>query len=133
MLRPNYLGTTSSAGILYYIGTLVAALIALNISYTSVAKAEGAGCVTIEALATDVAEKYPDKESLRLEGDEAALFMSEYNAMPPATNFVATGVLMLFHEEVRAVRIAFFKNNCVVALSTQPINKIRALLRKALG
>ena len=115
MPRPNHLGTHSSAGILYYLGAGVAALaifglFALHIAFTSVAKAQETQCFTVQMVDQMAAEKFSGLETVFLEGDEAASFMSSFNSSPPPSNLVATEVYIIFFPDF--ARAIFFKNGC---------------------
>ncbi len=145
MPRPKGMDTQSRAD-LFYLWAIVAAfvmcaLVGLHLAFTSSAGAQtvnraaklDAGCSGIDVLSRDVSKRFPGQETRRLEGNEAAAFMAAYNALPPVTGFVATELLIVFHERHKATRIAFFTNGCAVALATVPIDVVRALLRKTRG
>ncbi len=145
MPRPKGMDTESRADLFYLwavvAGFAICALLALNIAFTSLAGAQtvnrtvkvDAGCTAIDLLALNVSKRFPGQEAVRLEGNEAAAFMAAYNARPPVSDFVATELLILFHERHKAARIAFFRNGCAVALATVPISVVRVLLRKSQG
>jgi hypothetical protein len=145
MPRPKGMDTGSRAD-LFYLWAIVAAfaicaLVGLNMAFASFVGAQtvnravkvDAGCTAIDVLARDVSKRFPGQETRRLEGNEAAAFMAAYNALPPVSNFVATQLLIVFHERHKATRIAFFSNGCAVALATVPIDVVRALLSKTQG
>ena len=90
-------------------------------------------CTTADFLADDVAAKFPGRETVRLSGARATLFMDAYNQVPPVSDLAATELLILFHHRFKVTRIAFFRNGCAVAVATVPIAVVRMLLRKTQG
>jgi len=145
MPRPQGMDTQSRAD-LFFLWAIVAAfaicaLVGLHLAFTSSAGAQtvnhgvklDVGCTGIDELALDASKQFPGQETRRLEGNEAAAFMAAYNALPPVSDFVATELLIVFHERHKATRIAFFTNGCAVALAMVPIDMVRALLRKTQG
>ena len=143
MPRPKGPGTDSRACLLYLATrTAIAAFVSCGlVALASAAHAEtvnrsvtiNAGCTTIEYLAEDVTRRFSGQETARLSGDQAAAFMIAYNQILPVSDFVATELLILFHQRFAVTRIAFFRNGCAVAMATVPITVVRALLRKTQG
>ena len=134
MPRPKGLDTESRADLFYLWAGLAAlaigGLFALHIAFTSVAKAEETQCFTVQMVDQMAAEKFPGVETVFLEGDRAASFMTSFNSSPPPSNLVATEVYIFYFPTF--ARAVFFKSGCGYSVPPLKTNMVRDWVKTAL-
>ena len=135
MSRPKGLDTESRAFVLYIWAIVAAlaigALFALNIAFTSVAHAQGARCVSVPQAEALVAKHYPDQEKVLLEGESAALFLTAFNARPPASSFEASEILIVYMPAF--ARVILFQDGCGYSLPPVKTKLVREWVKLARG
>jgi hypothetical protein len=83
--------------------------------------ASAAPCLTQSQLAAMALERYPQAKLRLLEREEAAAFMSAFNALPPPTAISADQVLIAdLVEGDPAIRIALFEKGCMIKAGALP-------------
>lgn len=132
-MRPKGLDTESRADLFYLWAALAAlaigGLIALHIAFTSVAKAQEVQCFTVQMIDEMAAEKFPGVETVFLEGNQAASFMSSFNSSPPPSNMVATEVYVFYFPTF--ARAVFFKNGCGYSIPPLKTEMVRDWIEAA--
>ena len=139
MPRPKGLGRESYADVCYmwalFVAVLAFGLVAL---FGAVAAQEpnratkvSGECVTFERLRGVLNDRYPDVPYVYMEGDQAAVFIHEFNSAPPPSNVIATEALVVY--QPGAARVVLFRNGCGFQLPPLKTDIVRRWVTKARG
>lgn len=107
---------------------LLAALLVLLQVHHGLANPIQNQCLDERTLRDVLSLQKPGVEIVSLAGVEANLFVSGFNLIPPLSNIIADGVLVVSLHKGEQVALAFFRNGCMTARGLMPRARADQLL-----
>jgi hypothetical protein len=85
-------------------------------------------CLGEEALRSSLRTEMPELRLFSLPRNSVTAFMAAFNALPPATNAEADGVLIMMMPDAPQAIVAFFRDSCLVGRASLPAPLVESLL-----